>query len=55
MATTAVEDLIISSIRGAFVKYPEGDGINLDYEWITRESQHTPRKGDPRGFVLERL
>ena len=35
MSTTAVENLIISSIHGAFIKYPEGDGgPNLDYEWI---------------------
>src|SRR5258705_13612405 len=33
--STAVENLIISSIHGAFIKYPEGDGgPNLDYEWI---------------------
>jgi hypothetical protein len=36
MATTAIENLIINSIHGAFIKYPEGDGgPNLDYEWIT--------------------
>jgi hypothetical protein len=35
MSTSAVENLIISSIHGAFIKYPEGDGgPNLDYEWI---------------------
>ncbi len=35
MPTTAVENLIVSSIHGAFIKYPEGDGgPNLDYEWI---------------------
>ena len=35
MSTTAVENPIISSIHGAFIKYPEGDGgPNLDYEWI---------------------
>jgi hypothetical protein len=35
MATTAIENLIINSIHGAFIKYPEGDGgPNLDYEWI---------------------
>src|SRR5260221_12548478 len=35
MSTSAVENLIISSIHGAFMKYPEGDGgPNLDYEWI---------------------
>ena len=35
MATTVVEGLIISSIRGAFAKYPEGDGTRRDDEWIT--------------------
>src|SRR2546423_15498472 len=35
MSATAVKNLIISSIHGAFIKYPEGDGgPNLDYEWI---------------------
>src|SRR5260370_40796939 len=35
MSTTAVENIIISSIHSAFTKYPEGDGSpNLDYEWI---------------------
>ena len=38
MSTSAVENLIISSIHGAFIKYPEGDGgPNLDYEWIPPE------------------
>src|SRR5260370_42277288 len=35
MPTTAVENLIVSSIHGAFIKYPEREGgPNLDYEWI---------------------
>ena len=36
MPTTAIENLIVNSVHGAFVKYPDSDGIsNLDYEWIT--------------------
>jgi hypothetical protein len=32
MPTTAVENLIVSSIHGAFIKYPEDDGGPT--EWI---------------------
>jgi len=38
MPATAIENLIVNSIHGAFVKYPEADGnSSLDYEWITPE------------------
>ena len=30
----AIEILITNAIHTAFIKYPEGDGANLDYEWI---------------------
>ena len=34
MPERAVEILIANAIHTAFMKYPEGDGTNLDYEWI---------------------
>jgi hypothetical protein len=34
MSTSAIETLITNAIHGAFVRYPEGDGAHLDYEWI---------------------
>jgi len=38
MSKTEIEKLIIGSIHGAFIKYPEGDGgLNLDYEWIASD------------------
>ena len=38
MSKTEIENLIIGSIHGAFIKYPEGDGgPNLDYEWIASD------------------
>ncbi|MFL6818217.1 MAG: hypothetical protein ACJ8EF_09760 [Bradyrhizobium sp.] len=38
MSKTEIENLIVGSIHGAFIKYPEGDGgPNLDYEWIASD------------------
>jgi hypothetical protein len=51
MPTTAVENLIVSSIHGAFIKYPEGDGgPNLDYEWIAPDQSAHITKGYPSGL-----
>ena len=38
MSNTEIENLIVGSIRAAFIKYPEGDGgPNLDYQWVTSD------------------
>jgi len=45
MSKTEIENLIVGSIHGAFIKYPEADGgPNLDYEWIASDqSAHIAR------------
>jgi hypothetical protein len=44
MSATTVEN-VISAIRAAFTKYPEGDGgLHLDYQWVQPEqSSHVAK------------
>jgi hypothetical protein len=37
MSADTIEKLITNAIHTAFIKYPEGDGGPMDYNWIPRE------------------